>query len=220
MTIHAKRAKALPVLDREADWGTGGMVDESLPPAAESLINSFGDQFGGELLAWFKQGIGRYRAYSDMAEKMPATNEELRLVNEAQRYLLEVRQRLENLPPAADAYVNAACWKRHKRFFNGSGGLLSDLDALAREADTLLAIAEQELDRYPVSRGSKPKAARDSLLSDVAAYMLEHSRESITKRKAAEIARNLLAVADIEVPKEIVEVERLIRRERGGRNSL
>jgi hypothetical protein len=154
-----------------------------------------------------------------MAEKMPATNEELRLVREAQRYLLETRKRLANLPPAADAHINAACWKRHNRFFHGSGGLLSDLDALARETDILLVLAERELDGHPVSRGSKPKCARDGLLADAAAYILENSREPITKRKAAEIAKDLLAAAEVEVPADIKEVERLIRRERGGRNS-
>ena len=123
MTIKAKRAKALPVLDKEAEWGTGGMVDDSLSPAAGSLIDGLSNQFDGDLLVWFKQRIGRYRAYSDMAEKAPATNEERRLVNEAQRYLLEVRMRLKNLPPAADAYINAACWNRHKRLFHGTGGL-------------------------------------------------------------------------------------------------
>ena len=220
MTVRAKRAKALPILDKDADWSMGGMVDETLPPAAELLLDSLNVNFGGELRAWFKQNIGLYRAYSEMAEKMPATNEELRLVNEAQRYLLEVRQRLNNLPPAADAYINAACWHRHKRLFHGTDGLLSDLNAMAKEADTLLAITEQELGRYPVNKGSKPKHARDSLLSDTAAYLLEHSCKPITKRKAAELARDLLVATDVEAPKETVEIERLIRRERGGRNSL
>ena len=220
MTIRAKRAKALLILDKDADWSMGGMVDESLSPDGESYLESLSVFFSGDLRAWFKQRIGRYRVYSEMAKKMPATSEELRLVSEAQRYLLEVRQRLKNLPPAADAYINAACWHRHKRLFHGTDGFLSDLNALAREADTLLAITEQELGRYPVNKGSKPKQARDSLLSDTAAYLLEHSCKPITKRKAAELARDLLVATDVEAPKETVEIERLIRRERGGRNSL
>lgn len=220
MTIKAKRAKSLPVLGKKSDWGKGGMVDETLPLAAESLINSLGEQFGPDLLAWFVQRIGRYRAYSEMSEKTPATNEELRLINEAQRYLLEVRQRLKNLPPAVDAHINAACWKRHGRFFHATGGLLADLDALARETDVLLAIAEQEVGRFPVIRGRKSESIRDSFLADVAAYALEHSQTKITKRKAAEIARDLLVAADVEAPKETVEVERLIRRDGRGRNRL
>lgn len=216
MTIKAKRAKALPVLDKEVDWGTGGFVDESLPPDAEALIQGFNGQFGDELPNWFKQRIGRFRAYSEMAEKSPATHEEMRLVREAQRYLLEVRQRLENLPPTADAHINAACWSRHNRLFHGTSGLLADLDALARETDTLLAITEQELDRHPVSKGTKPKSARDGLLSDAAAYILENSRDPITKRKAAEIARDLLVAAEVDVPADVKEVERLILRWREG----
>lgn len=216
MTIKAKRAKALPVLGKEVDWGTGGFVDESLPPAAVTLIHGFGGQFGDDLPDWFKRRIGRFRSHSEMAEKSPATHEEMRLVMEAQRYLLEVRQRLGNLPPTADAHINAACWRRHNRLFHGAGGLFADLDALARETGTLLAMTEQELGRHPVSKGTKPKSARDSLLSDAAAYILENARDPITKRKAAELARDLLAAADVDVPMEIKEVERLVRRWREG----
>ena len=216
MTIKAKRAKALPVLDKEVDWGTGGFVDESLPQAAEALIQDLESGLGDGLLDWFKRRIGRYRAYSEMADKSPATHEEVRLVREAQRYLLEVRQRLSNLPPSADAYINEACWRRHNRLFHGPGGLLADLDAMARETDMLLALTERELDRHPGRKGAKSKSARDSLLSDAAAYIMENSRDPITKRKAAEIARDLLAAAEVDVPGEIKEVERLILRRRKG----
>ncbi|MBA1238720.1 hypothetical protein G7015_09555 [Pseudomonas kunmingensis] len=216
MTIQAKRAKALPVLDREVDWGTGGIVDERIPAAAEALIQDLESEISGELLDWFKRRIGRYRAYSEMADKSPATHEEVRLVREAQRYLLEVRQRLSNLPPSADAHVNAACWRRHNRLFHGTGGLLGDLDVLARETDTLLAIAEQELGRYPGSKGAKSKSARDSLLSDAAQYIRENSRNPITKRKAAETARDLLLAAGVSVPADVKEVERLLQRFREG----
>lgn len=216
MTIKAKRAKALPVLDKEVDWGTGGVVDERIPPAAEAMIQSLESELGSELLDWFKRRIGRYRAYSEIAEKSPATHEEVRLVREAQRYLLEVRQRLGNLPPGADAHINEACWRRHNRLFHGWGGLFADLDALACETDTLLAIAGQELDRHAGSKGTKSKSARDSLLSDAAAYILENSRYRITKRKAAETARDLLVAAGVSVPVDVKEVERLIRRWREG----
>ena len=216
MTIKAKRAKALPVLDKEVDWGTGGVVDERIPPAAEALIQDLESGLGDGLLDWFKRHIGRYRAYSEMADKSPATHEEVRLVREAQRYLLEVRQRLSNLPPSADAYINTACWGRHNRLFHGPGGLLADLDALARETDMLLALTERELDRHPGRKGTKSKSARDSLLSDAAAYILVKSRDPITKRKAAEIARDLLVSAEVDVPADVKEVERLILRWREG----
>lgn len=216
MTIKAKRAKALPVLDKEVDWGTGGVADECISPVAEALIHSLESELGSELHDWFKRRIGRYRAYSEMADKSPATHEEVRLVKEAQRYLLEVRQRLRNLPPSADAHINAACWRRHNRLFHGSGGLLADLDALAHETDTLLGLSEQELNRHPGSKGTKSKSARDSLLSDAAAYIMENSQYPITKRKAAETARDLLAAAGVSVPVDVKEVERLIRRWREG----
>lgn len=216
MTIKAKRAKALPVLDKEVDWGTGGVVDERIPPAAEALIQDLESEISGELLDWFKRRIGRYRAYSEMADKSPATHEEVRLVREAQRYLLEVRQRLSNLPPSADAHVNAACWGRHNRLFRGPGGLLADLDAMARETDMLLALTERELDRHPGRKGTKSKSARDSLLSDAAQYIRENSRNPITKRKAAETARDLLVSAEVDVPADVKEVERLILRWREG----
>ncbi len=216
MTIKAKRAKALPVLDKEVDWGTGGVVDERIPPAAEALIQDLESEISGELLDWFKRRIGRYRAYSEMADKSPATHEEVRLVREAQRYLLEVRQRLSNLPPSADAHVNAACWGRHNRLFHGPGGLLADLDAMARETDMLLALTERELDRHPGRKGTKSKSARDSLLSDAAQYIRENSRNPITKRKAAETARDLLVSAEVDVPADVKEVERLILRWREG----
>ena len=47
MTIRAKRAKALPILDKDADWSMGGMVDESLSPDGESYLESLSVFFSG-----------------------------------------------------------------------------------------------------------------------------------------------------------------------------
>lgn len=217
-TKRAKRSKALPVLDNKLEWGTGEVVDESVPTLAQAVIAALAVHDSGDFLEWFKQRVGRYRAVILVTEKGPAPHEEIRLVRQAQLQLHELERRLNNLPPSADGYVNDACWRRNGCFFNG--GLLSDLMALTAEVTDLLEIAEQELGGIPTIRGLKLKQQRDALLADTAAKLRESSVAKMTKRRAAELARELLVAAEIEVPAEIVEIEKLIRRVERGRKSL
>lgn len=205
MTIKGKRARSLPIMDGPT-WSTGGFVDESVPDAARELIQLRATDFGSDFLDWFPARLGRYRAFCELHD-LPTVTQELALVREAQRYLLETRQRLENLPPTADAYINEATWRRHDRLFHC--GVLDDFESLSREIDTLLAIAEQKLDQLPKKAGRKAKTNRDELLADVSGRLASNG---LSKRAAAELAAELLTASGVEAPNDLVEVERICRR--------
>jgi hypothetical protein len=214
MTVKAKRAKALPLLDADTALATGELVDESISADAEALINSLNGQFDDELLSWFRSRIGTFRAMHEL----PATHEELRSAKDAQLYLQESMLRLENLPPDAAATMEKHCWSRNQRVFNGPAGLLAEFVAIADEIASLLAATEETLKNRPVMRGRKPTSSRDLLLADVAAHLIAHStsKKRTTKRRAAEVARDLLAVAGVDVPDDLYQVEKLIRRKKSG----
>ncbi|AMZ70748.1 hypothetical protein TK06_06420 [Pseudomonas fluorescens] len=135
-----------------------------------------------------------------------------------QLHLQETLRGLNNLPPFAEGYINDACWRSHGCFF--SGGLLSDLMAKAAMVSDVLDITEQKLEAAPTIRGVKPKYPRDDLLADTADKLRQSSLAKMTKRKAAELARELLVAAGVEVPADIVEYEKLIRRAKRGEISL
>jgi len=212
MPVKAKRAKALPLLDKDTGPAAGELVDESISADAESLIQSLNGQFGDELLPWFRSRVGTFRAIHEL----PATHEELRTVREAHRYLQEGILRLNNLPPDAAACMEAHCWRKNQRFYQGSGGLLAAYEALNGEIASLLEASQEELENRPVMRGRKSVSSRDLLLADVAAYTIAHAKKRTTKRRAAEVARDLLTAAGIDVPDDQYEVEKLIRLQKNG----
>lgn len=211
MTKKAKRVKSLPILDESKEYGTGGFVDTSINTSTTAYIKSLGNQFSDELLEWFQQRIGRYRVFQEMTEKQPTKSEELKAIEQAISYLRETMRRLDNLPPNTDSFINEACWRRQKRLFHGQDGLLGEMHALVKETDILLALAWQQIDKHPSKAGNKSEHHRDSLLADIADYLIKHSTPPIKKRQAAEIARDLLNTVVISVPDDIGEVEKLIR---------
>lgn len=212
MTVKAKRARALPLLDKDAGLATGELVDESISTDAEALINSLNGQFGDELLPWFRSRIGIFRAIHEL----PATHEELRTAKEAKLFLQEFMLRLDNLPPVFAAYMEAICWRRNGRLFNSPGGILPAFQALSGEVTSLLEAAQEELESHAVMLGRKSASSRNQLLADVAAYIVAHSSKRTTKRKAAEVARDLLAAAGVDVPNDLYQVEKLIRQQKSG----
>jgi hypothetical protein len=216
--IRGKRSKALPVFDNQPEWGTGDLVDESLSDAAQAIIAALAGHHDGDLQEWFKERLGSYRAVIRETEKGPARHEELRHVRQVQLHLQETLRGLNNLPPFAEGYINDACWRSHGCFF--SGGLLSDLMAKATMVSDVLDITEQKLEAAPTIRGVKPKYPRDDLLADTADKLRQSSLAKMTKRRAAELARELLVAAGIEVPADIIEYEKLIRRAKRGKKSL
>lgn len=214
MTVKAKRAKALPLLDTDTDLATGELVDESISADAEALIISLNGQFGDELLPWFRSRIGTFRAMHEL----PATHVELRSAKETQLYLQESMLRLENLPPDVSATLDKLCWSRNKQVFNGPAGFLAKIAPYFEEVFSLLEATEETLKNRPVMRGRKPASNRDLLLADVAAYLIAHStsKKQMTKRRAAEVARDLLAAAGVDVPDDLYQVEKLIRQQKSG----
>ncbi|URM26095.1 hypothetical protein LLY42_19325 [Pseudomonas frederiksbergensis] len=84
----------------------------------------------------------------------------------------------------------------------------------------LLEITEQKLEAAPTIRGVKPKFQRDALLADTADKLRQSSLAKMTKRRAAALARELLVAAGVEVPEDVVEYEKLIRRAKKGEKSL
>lgn len=212
MTVKAKRAKALPLLDNDTGPATGELVDESISADAEALIQSLNGQFGDELLPWFGSRIGTFRAIHEL----PATHEVLRMVREAHRYLQEGMLRVNNLPTDAAARMEAHSWRKNQRAYQGPGGLLAAYEAFNGEIVSLLEASQEELENRPVIRGRKSASSRDLLLADIAAYIIAHAKNCTTKRRAAEVARRLLAAAGIDVPDDQYEVEKLIRRQKSG----
>lgn len=196
----------------------GDLVDESLSDSAQTIIADLAGHHDGDLQEWFKQRLGFYRAVIRETEKGPARHEEIRHIQQTQLHLREALQWLSNLPPFAEGYINDACWRSHGYFF--SGGLLSDLMAKAAMVSDVLDITEQKLEAAPTIRGVKPKYPRDDLLADTADKLRQSSLAKMTKRRATELARGLLVAAGVEVPEDIVEIEKLIRRAKRGKKSL
>ena len=216
--IKGKRSKALPVFDNKPEWGTGDLVDESLSDAAQAIIADLAKHHDGDLQEWFKQKLGCYRAVIRETEKGPARHEEIRHVQQVQTYLQEAVRWLNNLPPFAEGYINGACFRKYGHPFNGS--FLSGFTASAAEVIDLLGITEQDLEQAPTIRGVKPKYPRDDLLADTADKLRQSSLAKMTKRRAAGLARELLVAAGVEVPEDIVEIEKLIRgAKKGGKKA-
>lgn len=146
------RQKATKLRDSTAtDLATGELVDESISADAEALIHTLNDQFGDELLPWFRSRIGTFRAMHEL----PATHEELCSAKDAQLYLQESMLRLENLPPDASPTMEKHCWSRSQRVFNGPAGLMAEFAALAEEVASLLVATEKTLKSRPVMRGQE-----------------------------------------------------------------
>lgn len=212
--IRGKRSKALPVFDNKPEWGTGELVDESLSDAAQAIIADLAEHHDGDFQEWFKERFGSYSAVTRETEKGPARHEEIRHVQQVKLYLQESVRWLNNLPPFAEGYINGACFRKYGRSFND--GLLSDLEAKATVVFDVLDIAQQKLEAAPTIRGVKPKYPRDALLADTADKLRQSSLTKMTKRRAAGLARELLVAAGVEVPEDIVEIEKLIRRAKKG----
>lgn len=213
-TIRGKRSKALPVFDNQPEWGTGDLVDESLSDSAQAIIADLAERHDGDLQEWFKQRVGCYRAVIRETEKGPARHEEIRHVQQTQLRFYEAVRWLKNLPPSAEGYINGACLRKYGHLFNGS--FLSGFTASAAEVIDLLGITEQELEQAPTIRGVKPKCHRDAFLADTADKLRQSSLAKMTKRRAAELARELLVAAGVDVPEDIIEIEKLIRRAKRG----
>ncbi|MDN4547192.1 hypothetical protein [Pseudomonas sp. C32] len=218
MTKRGKRSKALPVFDNQLEWGTGDLVDESLSDAAQAIIADLAEHHDGDLQEWFKERLGSYRAVIRETEKGPARHEEIRHVRQVRLHAQEMSRGLNNLPPSAEGYINGACFRKYGHFFNGS--FLSDLMAKVTVVSDVLEITEQKLEAAPTIRGVKPKFQRDGLLADTADKLRQSSLAKMTKRRAAALARVLLVAAGVEVPEDIVEIEKLIRRAKRGKKSL
>ncbi|WP_085717651.1 hypothetical protein [Pseudomonas sp. B28(2017)] len=205
-----KRSRALPVFDNQLEWGTGELVDESLSDAAQAIIADLAEHHDGDFQEWFKERFGSYSAVTRETEKGPARHEEIREIQQAHLILREVQQRLSNFSPFVEGLINEASWRSYGCFF--SGGLLSDLEEKATVVSDVLDIAQQKLEAAPTIRGVKPKFPRDALLADTADKLRQSSLTKMTKRRAAELARELLVAAGVEVPEDVVEYEKLIRR--------
>ncbi|MGO4097445.1 hypothetical protein [Pseudomonas sp. TAF7] len=219
MTKRGKRSKALPVFDNQPEWGTGDLVDESLSDAAQAIIADIAEHHDGDLQEWFKEKLGSYRTVIRETEQGPARHEEIRRVRQLRLHLQELSRGINNLPPFAEGYINGACFRKYGHPFNGS--FLSGFTASAAEHIDLLDIVEQDLEQAPTIRGVKPKYPRDDLLADTADKLRQSSLVKMTKRRAAGLARVLLVAAGVEVPEDIVEIEKLIRRaKKRGKKSL
>ncbi len=186
------------------------MVDESLSDAAQAIIADLAGHHDGDLQEWFKEKLGSYRAIIRETEKGPARHEEIRHVRQLRLHLQEMSRGINNLPPFAEGYINGACFRKYGHSFNGS--FLSGTTASVAELIDLLDIVEQDLEQAPTIRGVKPKFQRDALLADTADKLRQSSLAKMTKRRAAALARELLVAAGVEVPEDIVEYEKLIRR--------
>ncbi|MGF6695029.1 hypothetical protein M2318_005129 [Metapseudomonas resinovorans] len=214
MAVKGKRAKALPLLDTATGLATGELVDESISANAEVLVQSFNGEFGGEFMSWLKSRLGTFRAMHEL----PATHEERREVLAALLALQEAIVRPDNLPPVADGEMEHQCLNRYKQPYKGPGGLLSEFTASAEKMVLALEATDERLESLPVTRGRKATSNRDQLLADVAAYVTANStsKKRTTKRRAAEVARDVLAAADVNVPDDLYLVEKLIRQQKSG----
>ncbi|MOA46216.1 hypothetical protein D3C78_1687030 [compost metagenome] len=94
--------------------------------------------------------------------------------------------------------------------------MLPAYQALAGEVASLLEDTQETLESRPVMRGRKSASSRDLLLADVAAYVIAQAKKRTTKRKAAEVAMDLVAAAGVDVPDDPYHVEKLIRRQKSG----
>lgn len=212
MTVKAKRTKALPLLDTATDLTMGELVDESLSVNAEKMIQSLNGEFGDELMSWLSSRLGIFRA----AHELPPIHIERRKIQDAHRALQEALLRLENLPPVADGEMEHQCQNAYQQPYKGHGGLLTELKATGEKAVLALETTDERLESLPAHRGRKAASNRKLLLADVAVHLRENSKKRITKRRAAEVARDLLAAAGVDVPDDLYVVEKQIRQQKSG----
>lgn len=213
----AKRPKTLLVIGKDGDWATGGLANESLNDYAAALISDLQNEFSSDLGEWFRNELALYREVTDDSKKNPTPREELELVRDAQKYLLETMQRLENLPPITSGWIDGASYKKNGRMFHTDR--LPGFGAMVNEFNSLLEIMEQKLEQLPSKPGRTTESDRDALLSDTADWLLKHSLVTITKAKAAETAGKILTTANIPVPASVIEIERRISKHKKGLNS-
>jgi hypothetical protein len=195
-----KRARALRRLDREeaATYSSGGWVDESIPPGeVDRILDEFAVQADREAFKdYLGQRVGRYRSMREWHASQPSNAKELELLEETMDVILELRTRLANLPPGADAHINHIAWKRRGELFHAYH---KRLDADLQEAWNMLALTERELDIYKGRAGAKRKFDRDSFLSDVAEWLTTNA-EGMTEPQAFKVTHRLCLALQVEVP--------------------
>lgn len=184
----------------------GGWVDETFH--AETIHGALGDlasRIGLDAFdEFFGRRLGLYRAMVESRQKQPSVAEERTLVGEAMEFVQQVRSRLEFLPPDATAEIDAACWKRRHELFHE---FRLRLDADLKEAWSLLALTERQLDQYKGAAGRKHASQRDWFLHDVARKLGEYG---LGKIAAADTAAKVLRAAGIDAPENSAEARKLI----------
>lgn len=213
----AKRPDTLPVFGNGEEWGVGELVDESLNSFAEKLIQDLQPEFQDDLAEWFRSKLIGFRVVSEDLASSPTPREEAQLVRDAQRYLHEVVQRLENLPPITQGLVDQESFSRGKRFFHDDR--LPKFVAMSDEINALLESAGRRLEELPTKPGRSSEFYRDQLLSNTADWLIANAVVKIKKAKAAEIAGNILRAANIPVPANCSEIERRISKHKKGPNT-
>ncbi|AYN94452.1 hypothetical protein EAW52_11020 [Pseudomonas sp. LTJR-52] len=213
MSIKGKRAQALPILDPSNKRRSGGAFDDSLPTEALELIARQISHDKEDFIKWLSEEMLNFRIHEFAKDQEIPLSQELKLLAELQSYMLETRNRLLNLPATAMAYLEQEQWQLSKTtFFECQHNLADQLV----KAWAVLGSASNEIEKIPNQPGAREKHSRDNLLAATAARL--HNQHGIKiKRRAAEIARNLLVLCGVQLPEDIKEVERLINK-RGGKN--
>lgn len=210
MTIKAKRAKAVRKMDHDEArrYDTGGFVDETFPvDAVQTALATVSDRIDvSEFCRYFGSRLGQYRAQVESAEEQPAVADEMRLIDETEDLIQQLRLRLAHLPSDTGAEINKICWKRRGEFFHD---FEQRLGVQLNEAAALLSLTWHELDAHKGNVGRKQPVARDWLLHDVACKLRSAGIEG--KEEAAGVAANVLGAVGIDAPENPRKSREIIR---------
>jgi hypothetical protein len=205
------RRREVSADEARGGWINSTAVDCSFPvETVHQIIASYGITIG---LAGFDEffglHLGCYRTLHASVSSMPSVMMELNLVTELKNAIDQVRIRIANLPPRTSGIVSKACSNRSDKTDIVST-LPVRIEADLKEMHVLLLTAENELKPYAGRAGRKHVFTRDFLLRDVAVKLLDMG--PLTKRMAAECARDILRACRVFVPDDSTEVARIIRK--------
>lgn len=156
--------------------------------------------------------LGIYRSTNEHEETEPTKAQELELIDELIQVSQQMRVRFKNLAPMADAYLYSFIEKRTTAGYSEFERIF--LQQLATLNSALIE-TERKIEAIDVPHGRRPKPHRDKLIYAVAGWL--HAHAGTTKKKAAQVTAELLRRCRVQVPADLNECLRIIRRiDQGG----
>jgi len=157
--------------------------------------------------------LGTYRYYDQLIGEEKAVKDVIAQLRLACRVFDEAMMHLHHMPPLAKALMQQLPVEKtpYRRHDDPMFARLKDLLQISDDVGSVLATIQKD---FAPSKGRQALWHRDLLLTDICESTKAHATTPLTWRTAGELAHSILIAAEIEVPADLPETLRIVRRVR------